>query len=128
MKCWRRTRGMADDDRYRWETGAGSRVVVHLKCWARLAGRPEVKHAQEHSPAVPSWAQRPPKVSEHLNGATAIFESPSQPGRPRADVDDGAILALAYEGLSSRQIAAKVGVSQPTVVRRLKDHCGSARG
>ena len=104
-----------------WETCSGTRVVVDLKCLASLEGRPEAKQAQRHSPAVQAWAQRPSSVSEHLNGAPAIFSNhPPERGRPRADMGDGKILALASTGMSTRMIAAELGVSQPTVVRRLK--------
>lgn len=35
-RCWRRDRGMRAADRFRWQTRAGSRVVVHINVLAEF--------------------------------------------------------------------------------------------
>ena len=83
-----RPRCMVADDRFIWETSSGTRVVVGFEMLGKVwRGRPEVKQAQRHSPAVQARAQRSSSVSEHLNGAPAIFSNhPPERGRLRADV------------------------------------------
>ena len=98
------------------EPSAGTSGVL-----GKIGGQTRRQTRQGHTPAVQARARRLSRVSKrHLNGAPAILESPSQRGRAETDVDDGKILALTSEGMSTRMIAAKLGVSQPTVIRRLR--------
>jgi len=39
----------------------------------------------------------------------------------RLEMDDQQVVALYAEGLSSRQIAKAIGISKPTVLRRLRE-------
>ncbi len=51
-----------------------------------------------------------------------------RPGRPRAKVDTGKILALYQDKkLSVRQVAGLVGVSHTTVARRIAEETGQLR-
>ena len=58
--------------------------------------------------------------SKAQGGVSTAAGGESKGGRPRIGVADQSIRQLALEGLSTRQIADVVGVSQPTVARRLR--------
>lgn len=59
----------------------------------------------------------------NARGRQAIKDRGIRVGRKRKDVSLTAIQALQAQGMSLRQVAQELGVSAPTILRRVRKHC-----